>query len=193
MTDHSTVEQAQSVRERLLDAADQIVARDGVANFTLEAVAREAGVSKGGLLYHFPSKSALIAAIIERLGQRREREQDQALAKEPDPACPGAFTRAYLLSRIDLPDPEHRPLLTALLAAVATDPNYLEPLVQRVSQWQARLENDGIDPACATIVRLAIDGWCLGALLGAPVPTGALRQKVLDKLIELTRPNSSNG
>jgi AcrR family transcriptional regulator len=35
-------------RERLLNAAEQVVAQSGVRNLTLEAVAQQAGVSKGG-------------------------------------------------------------------------------------------------------------------------------------------------
>jgi AcrR family transcriptional regulator len=48
------------------------VVEEGVSGMTLEAVAREAGVSKGGLLYHFPSKEALIGGMIGRLIDRFE-------------------------------------------------------------------------------------------------------------------------
>ena len=44
-----------SARARLLDAAVAVVRRDGAQALTLDAVAAEAGVSKGGLLYHFRS------------------------------------------------------------------------------------------------------------------------------------------
>jgi AcrR family transcriptional regulator len=86
-------------RDRLIDAAEAVIVRDGVANLTLDAVAREAGVSKGGLLYHFPSKSALTMAIVERLATRCEANQARALQAEP--ASPGAFTRAYLHARLE--------------------------------------------------------------------------------------------
>jgi AcrR family transcriptional regulator len=39
----------------ILDAASKIVNQRGIFNLTLEAVAEEAGISKGGLLYHYPS------------------------------------------------------------------------------------------------------------------------------------------
>ena len=51
-------------RERLLDAAAAVVRRDGAQALTLEAVAAEAGVSKGGLLYHFNSKRELLEAML---------------------------------------------------------------------------------------------------------------------------------
>jgi AcrR family transcriptional regulator len=81
-----------SVRERLLDAAEKVVARDGVANLTLDAVAREGGVSKGGLLYHFPSKSALITSVVERLAVQCDADHANAIAAAGE--GPGAVTRA---------------------------------------------------------------------------------------------------
>ena len=55
-----------SARERLLDAAATVVRRDGAQALTLDAVAAEAGVSKGGLLYHFRSKRDLLDALVGR-------------------------------------------------------------------------------------------------------------------------------
>lgn len=179
-----------TVRDRLLNAAEQVVARDGVGNLSLEAVAREAGVSKGGLLYHFPSKSALVTAVVERLGERCAVDQDEAFAQ--DLRGVGAFTRAYLTARAEPPDPHDEPIHTALLAAAGTDPQYLDPIRKRFAEWQARLESDGIDPALAMIVRLAVDGMCLCNLLGLPVPQGQLRRRVLDELIAMTLPPATS-
>ena len=53
-------------RQKILTAASQIVQCKGVAKLTLEAVAKEAGLSKGGLLYHFSNKEALIEGMIVR-------------------------------------------------------------------------------------------------------------------------------
>jgi AcrR family transcriptional regulator len=174
-----------AVRDRLLNAAEQVVGRDGVANLTLEAVAREAHVSKGGLLYHFRSKSALVTAIVERLASRCEAEQNRVLA-QADPNEPGAFTRAYVIARTRVKEPREELIHSALLAAAGTDQQFMEPIRQRFVEWQTKLESDGIDPVTAVIVRLAIDGLCLDKLLGVPVPTGELRRKILDQLLEMT-------
>jgi len=175
-----------TVRDRLLNAAELVVGRDGVANLTLDAVAREAGFSKGGLLYHFPSKQALVTAIVERLATRCEANHAHAL--EDQETDPGAFTRAYLAARTRKRDPQEEPIHTALLAAAGTDPQFLEPFRRRLREWQNRLENDGIDPVTATIVRMAIDGICLDELLEMPGPGEELRQRVIDRLFEMTQP-----
>ncbi len=182
----STVQSHSSIRVKLLDAAEAVVAREGVNSLTLNAVADEAGVSKGGLLYHFPSKSALVLAVVERLASACAAETAKAIDLEPD--APGRFTRAYVTARVDPPDPKDAPIHTALLAAAGTDPEYLEPFRQRHMEWQERLVHDEIDPAIATIVRLAIDGFCLGTMLGMPVPKDPLRKDVIEKLLEMTRP-----
>jgi AcrR family transcriptional regulator len=176
-----------NLRDRLLDAAELVVARDGVISLTLDAVAKEAGVSKGGLLYHFPTKSALVVAVVERLASACDCETGKAIDASDD-IGPGRFTRAYLTARLDPPDPKDMPIHTALLAAAGTDPQYLEPFRRRHVEWQKRLQEDGIDPAVATIVRLAIDGVCLGTMLGMPVPQGQLRQDVIDQLMAMTQP-----
>ncbi|MDM8005385.1 MAG: TetR/AcrR family transcriptional regulator [Phycisphaerae bacterium] len=177
-----------SVRDRLLDAAEAVVAREGVSHLTLEAVANEAGVSKGGLLYHFRAKSALVTAIVERLANRCESRQAEAVAADPQKA--GAFARAFLTVRTQPPDPQREPIHTAVLAAIGTDPEYLDPLRQRIAEWQNRLEADHIDPVTATIVRLAVDGLAVGRLLKVPVPEGELHERVIERLLSMTRPPS---
>nr|WP_091743042.1 TetR/AcrR family transcriptional regulator [Marininema mesophilum] len=51
----------------MLTAASDIVRERGVSKLTLEAVANRAGVSKGGMFYHFPSREDLVQAMIDEL------------------------------------------------------------------------------------------------------------------------------
>ena len=79
-----------SKREKLLDAALALVAEHGYSALTLDAVGAAVGVSKGGVLYHFPTKDALVVALIEQLGDGFDAAQEAALAQ--DPRMPGAAT-----------------------------------------------------------------------------------------------------
>lgn len=54
-------------RDELLNAAERVALRDGAGQLTMDAVAAEAGVSKGGVLYAYPSKDALIDALFTRV------------------------------------------------------------------------------------------------------------------------------
>ncbi|MBR7309653.1 helix-turn-helix transcriptional regulator, partial [Klebsiella pneumoniae] len=84
--------------------AAMIAGRDGIAALSLNAVAREAGVSKGGLLHHFPNKQALIFALFARLLAIMEKAISELMAA--DNIAYGRFTRAYLryLSTPELTD-----------------------------------------------------------------------------------------
>ena len=72
----------------MLDAAEVVVVRQGIANLTLDAVAAEAGLSKGGLLHHFPSKDRLIEAMVVRAAEnQRDYYSDAFDARRKGPAA----------------------------------------------------------------------------------------------------------
>ena len=173
-----------STREAILRAADRVVVEEGVSGMTLEAVAREAGVSKGGLLYHFPSKEALIGGMIGRLIEGFEAALGRELSKGRG-AGGGRWTRAYARASF-AEDRWYLQVSAGLLAGVAEDPTLLDPLRRRFQDGQRWVERDGIDPAVATLVRLAADGLFFAELLGFAPPEGALRKQVLGALLSLT-------
>lgn len=70
-------------RESVLDAFEQLLVDEGERAATMDATARTAGVSKGGLLYHFASKDALEQALLERLDTLVDDDLD-AMASSPD-------------------------------------------------------------------------------------------------------------
>ena len=53
-------------RDRIVDAAVRLLVNEGPTAFTVAAVASIAKVSKGGLLYHFPSQKHLASGIVTR-------------------------------------------------------------------------------------------------------------------------------
>ncbi|MBL6430319.1 MAG: TetR family transcriptional regulator [Alphaproteobacteria bacterium] len=52
--------------DAVLDAAEQVVMRDGAARLTLDAVACAARINKASVLYDYKTKQALIKAVLER-------------------------------------------------------------------------------------------------------------------------------
>src|SRR5213595_3761896 len=53
-------------RDSVLGAFEALLIEVGERAATLDAVAKRAGVSKGGLLYHYPNKEAMIGSLLER-------------------------------------------------------------------------------------------------------------------------------
>jgi AcrR family transcriptional regulator len=179
-----------ATRDRILDAAESIVIRDGVARLTLDAAAAEAGLSKGGVLYHFRTRDALVSAMVERLVAAFDDELDQeTAAEEGEPA--GRYVRAYVRATV-------RPAVTAeevrleragaaVLAAMACEPQLLEPLRRSFSRWQERLEKDGVDPVRATIARLVADGIWMVELFGFAPLEEPMRSQVAAFVEDLNR------
>src|SRR3954451_13206381 len=160
-------------RNKILDAAAVVVKRDGAQALTLDAVAAEAQVSKGGLLYHYKSKRDLVQAMIERWLTEFQHEID-----ELDPH----FVRGYVKASA----PAENEL--GMLAAMVADPSLLVAVREQYAIWQDRVEREAADPVDATVARLAADGLWLAELLGMGPPTGALREQVLERLTKLAAP-----
>ncbi len=180
-------------KSRIICAAEEVVLRDGVARLTLEAAAAEAGLSKGGVLYHFPTRHALVAAMVDGIIEEFDRD---ILHRLDGNDGPGAFARAYIGAtmapgspRPDGQDHQDRQdrLGAALIAAAAAQPSLLVPLQSAADRWQARLADDGLDPGVATVVRLACDGLWLCDLFGLAAPSSDRRAELAARLEELTR------
>jgi AcrR family transcriptional regulator len=160
-------------KDRLLDAAGAVVMREGAQALTLDAVAEEAEVSKGGLLYHFKSKRDLVEGMVERWLAEFGREME---GEDAD------FVRGYIKASA----PAGNEL--GMLAALVADPSLLVAVRKQYGIWQDRVEREGRDPVDATVARLAADGLWLAELLGMGPPTGELRERVLQRLLELAEP-----
>ncbi len=178
---------AGDTKARILDAAEEVVLRDGVARLTLDAAAAEAGLSKGGILYHFPTRDALVAGMVTKIIEEFDRDIYDRLGEDEGP---GRFMRAYIGATMEpgAPHPERQDRLgAALIAAAAAQPELLEPLQQAADRWQQELEHDGLDPTTATVLRLACDGLWLCDLFGLAPPTASRRTKVGRALEQLAR------
>lgn len=172
-----------SKRQSILHAAAAIAGRDGVAAVTLDAVAAEAGVSKGGLLYHFPTKNALIAAVQLDVIMRFERTVFQRAADDPRPA---ALAHAYVDATFF--DDFHPELLHALLEAPDLAAERVHHVIGLLDDWEKRLVEAGLDAGTAAIIRHACDGWWLTTRLrsrGGRDSGAALRHRLHDVIEEV--------
>ncbi|MGE5403904.1 MAG: TetR/AcrR family transcriptional regulator [Candidatus Saccharibacteria bacterium] len=53
-------------KELILDAAQRMIARQGVTNASVNAIVEEAGISKGALYHHYKSKDMLLCDVVDR-------------------------------------------------------------------------------------------------------------------------------
>ncbi len=142
------------------------------------------------MLYHFPTRDALVAAMVTRI---IEQFEDDIAAYLPEPgtarasACP-APTPAPTCGPPSSPvTPGEERLGAALLAAAAAEPELVVPLQEAAGGWQSRLVDDGLEPALATLIRLACDGLWLCGLFGLATPDGELLASVSAALEQMAR------
>ena len=140
------------------------------------AVAREADLSKGGVLYNFPTKRALLAGLLdEMLAEHRER-----LASVPEDRRSRTL-RGHLEAIVQARAVDDD-LSMAILAAAASDPRLLDPLRAELTGDLERILSDTQDTSGAMVVVLAIQGLRFQKLLGLPDGGAGLRGRVIEQL-----------
>lgn len=179
-----TKQAALQTRETVLKAAASIIASQGIGAFTIEAVAQEAGVTKGGVLHHFPSKEALVNGLIDGVMQTFNQRLQAELATEPE-GQPGRWLRAYIRT-VFFANYDDANLLPALAAAVDADHQTLERIRNSFTFSQQAATQDGIDPLQATLIRLAVEGVVFTRALRVDVLDSATSQQIYDALIRMT-------
>lgn len=179
-----------SAKDLILDAAETVVSESGAAHLTLDAVAQKAQVSKGGLLYHYPTKEALLQGMLSRLLDRFDETKKEILAQEPP--GPASEFRAHLRACFAYMK-QHKRVSAAILAAGANDPRLLDPVRERMARDVAALQGSAQAIARALIVFLAVDGLWFNELLETMTLGPDVRQAVMDELLALAEPAARTG
>lgn len=181
---------ATDVRTRILDAAEAMVRARGVSGLTLEAAAREAGVSKGGLLYHFASKEALLAAMLNRLADFVA--EDFAKGMQRLPPGPGRAARAMLAWGLEVSEAEANErcdrAAAVFLAAFHHDPALLDPIRAVVAGLRDAVAADGLPPGHGMAVMAAMDGLFMARIFGMYELAPAERRDMHTALSRLLEP-----
>ena len=187
MTDGLTTTPVGDARTRILDAAEAIVQARGVPALTLEAAARQAGVSKGGLLYHFGSKEALLVGLLNRLAEGIRADFDRIYdAQAPGP---GRAARTILAWAFDEPASavcaQHERAAAVFLAAFHQDPALLDPIRAVIATMRARLAEEGLAPGIGSLVMAAADGLFMAQVFGLYAPSAEDRAAMRGQLAGL--------
>jgi AcrR family transcriptional regulator len=170
-------------RERILEAAERVVTDVGAARLTLDLVAQAAGVSKGGLLYHFPSKELLLGALAQRYVDNMQHCIDAAKAdlQESDK---GRELKACIIGVLG-DDPRSKAMGAALLAAASNDLALLEVIRERIARYTKELETSGAEFGRAAVVSLAVDGLKMRESLRISPFTAAQRAQIVAELLRM--------
>ena len=167
-------------RERVLDAFERILIEEGERAATMEATARAAGVSKGGLLYHFGTKDALEAGLVARLA---ELVDEDVAAIQSVPEGPVAY---FLRSSVMENAPLDRAIIAASRLAQSGNAAVITALHEMRARWEDALRHHTRDETALDLVMLVSDGlYFNNALSGGAIPGPVPRGAAMDALVAL--------
>lgn len=149
-----------STRDRVLDSFETLLVTAGSRAATLDAVAADANVSKGGLLYHFPSKDELVVGMLTRLREQGEADATKMRSAKKGPVDYYLSTSAHTGSDFD------RALVAAARIAQEHDQRASEALADLRDGWFTVLREHLGDEALARTIQLIGDGLYFDDTMG---------------------------
>jgi AcrR family transcriptional regulator len=150
----------------------------GSSRLTIAAVAKAAQVSKGGVLYHFPTKHALLAGLLDySIMQLETRTQQQERRLDGKHKRIRSFILAAQQST-----PENRTLPLSVLTAAGEDKVLLEPMQQVSQSWWDSVEKES---ELGLILLLAVEGLQFMELLDLVKLNPKRRQKLLEHMLTI--------
>ncbi|PWK68132.1 TetR/AcrR family transcriptional regulator [Aminobacter sp. AP02] len=145
-----------SSREKILAAAAELADIIGPGNLSLDAVAQRAGVSKGGLLYNFPTKAKLMQALVQNyLKSFEDALAAKAANKTSD--VPDNSLAAFIELSVE-ECAQNQPSAAGVLAALAEDPDFLNPVRDFKRSLLDRLKAETPDQSKLIVAFLVIEG-----------------------------------
>ena len=180
-----------SARDRILDAAERLIRSRGIGLLSVESVATEANVSKGGFFHHFASKDELLLAMLDRLVDKVRAEIEARASGDPEPR--GARLRAQIALAFDLGEQAYEQwiaLILAFLQVASVQPKLLERGRQINEEVLARDEAEDIPLGRAIAIQFALDGYALALGVGGAALNPKQQAAFRDSLMALAQPEA---
>lgn len=181
---------AGSVRERLLQAADELFYREGVHTVGIDRILEHAGVAKASLYSTFGSKEELLRAYLEGRAERLQERIDGYAARAEDPRGKILAIFDGLVERAKEPDYRGCAFIRACAEAPPA-PNAARDVTAVYRAWRhglfARLAKEaGSRDADATATQLAIiyDGTACSVSMDSDPRAALLARKTVEHLLD---------
>ena len=141
-------------RDRLMDLAEEIVTKEGAAALTIDALAKAAGVTKGGVQYAFGTKEALVEALFARWNDTYSEAVRAIVGTD---AGARAKIRGHVAATLASDVSDHAKS-AALMAALLRSPDQLGPARRWYRERIASLDLDKPEDRRARLAFLATEG-----------------------------------
>ncbi|WP_029002880.1 TetR/AcrR family transcriptional regulator [Azorhizobium doebereinerae] len=169
-------------RKAILDAALTIIARDGPGRLTLDAIARESGISKGGLMHQFRTKEAVLKALLEHQIAHFD-VFSKAYQSGPGAKHPEQVLASQIVTIRETTSDPHS-VFFAILGALAQDPGLLSISRERSAERVEGIKAEAADPDLALLRWSAALGLALTTMLGMSPLSPADRDRLFARLLD---------
>ncbi|TKC81624.1 TetR/AcrR family transcriptional regulator [Trinickia terrae] len=165
-------------RNAAIQAALTIIARDGPGKLTFEALSRESGISKGGLMHQFRTKVDVLKALLQHQSDHLEKfSQDYQAALAPAKAEPALAAQIATLREATA---QSQSVALAIVAALIEAPDLLEGNRELAARHAKTIQAEAADPDLSMLRWEAALGLTLSQLFGI----SPLSEKERDRLFE---------
>ena len=127
-----------ATRLALLDSTLELIARNGFAATSTQAVLDHAGTSRGSLLHHFPTRHRLMVAAAEEAVARKVQAVDEALASLGDPL---AALRGFPAAQWHVQNQSPARALAEILLAARWDAGLQDGVRETLVAWNRRIRD----------------------------------------------------
>ncbi len=180
------MKKSDETRERILKATGELFNESGYEKLTLENIAARSGISKGGLLYHFPSKESILKELFEsgvkEYVEKIRRIIDDFKNREDKDS------RKKLEDLIDeFIDEDFGEIDSGVMAAFSKNPTIFDCF------WDVDREMYGIISECfddvefVLILKFASDGYFFSKLFGYECPDESQRQRIKEMIKKMLK------
>ncbi|WP_108259608.1 TetR/AcrR family transcriptional regulator [Mangrovicoccus ximenensis] len=170
-------------KARMLDAIEAVVREDGMQGLSIEAVARECGISKASVLYDYDTKHNLLMAYVrERI---EEHQAKVAAATEPFSGGANALLSGLVAASRQAPSEDDMATAVIVSLGVRSDDDLRRLLRESFTAEMARVQAEAADPRRAALAYLALSGLQLIEYLGFNSFGDAERQTLLEDIAGL--------
>ena len=173
---------SERTRSLVIQSALAIIARDGPHRLTLDAIAKEAGISKGGVMHQFPTKEAVLRALLDHQRDHFQQGFERYLlehgAEHTHPQLAGRVAGAREAAT------QPNSLALAIMAAMAQDPGLLSAVREKDADNLAAIRTEAGDPDLSTLRWLAARGMVTTALLGMCPLSAEDRDRLFARLLD---------
>lgn len=173
---------SERTRHAAIHAALAVIERDGPGKLTFDAISRESGISKGGLMHQFRTKSDVLEALLEHQIDYYERfGKDYLAARDPDAPQPTLSAQIATMQEVIEQQPS---AALAIMAALVEDAEPLEKIREHDREKAKRIAVEADDADLALLRWKAAWGLALSAMFGLCPLSPEERERLFKRLLD---------